>query len=460
MVEALREEGGALVQPLSDAFFEHLEGHHVEEGMRAEALVAAAKELDGDGRGLIAVDYAGRNLLGAAADPDLLRLAVGDDFAAAMARFRRDGVREFVIDNYDAVLGGTAEYAARAQFRVFDAAKVVLGHGRVQTGARARLHTYDAQVRRGVLLYGGLAAAAVFTGLVVSGLATWWLLRREVGRPLQRLVEQAGEAGEAVDRHGLAGAVAVVGRLRTRLEEARREAVLERAGRLQAEEDRDVLVASQRRISGEAEAAAEARAREVLIASERMLLRRMAGALRSRIEPLLRQPDALGSVLSGMEREAAVILAEISGECGGLRPEMEEIELSEWLPGAMGRVGEGVEFRCGEGLRVRADVLMLGRVLVRLVERARGAVSEGGRVSVEAVGVDGGVEFRVVDHGRGMAGGARALAEEPLFSASEEGLGGELRFARCVAEAHGGTLRVHSEVGRGTAVVLALPVQN
>lgn len=460
MTEALHEEGGALVQPLSDAFFEHLERHHLEEGMNAEAVIAAAKQLDGEQQGLIAVDYEGRNLLGTGADQDLMKLVGNAAFIAAMQRFRRDGVKEFLLDNYEAVASGTAEYGARAQFRVYDGAKVVLGYGRVQTGARARMRTYAAQVRHAVTVYGGAGLAVLLAGVGLSGWAAHWLLQRRIGRPLRQLHGLLRENGDARQAGGLAGARVLMESWRAEREKQRREALSERAARMQAEEERDALADSQRRVLRDAAAAAEARARESLIAWERDLLRRVAAAVRERVGPLLRDSRQLTAAMGAVEREAGMALAEISGECSGLRPELEEIEVETWLPGVVAVAGGAAVIRCEAGLRISADGPMLGRALAGLAARAGRGESESGQVRVEVAQGDGTVEFRVVNQGKGMSGRVRALAEEALFTEEATGLGGEIRFARCVAEAHGGTLQVHSEAGRGTAVVLSLPSLN
>ena len=66
----------------------------------------------------------------------------------------------------------------------------------------------------------------------------------------------------------------------------------------------------------------------------------------------------------------------------------------------------------------------------------------------------------VADTGAGMSGEVRARALEPFFSTKgvqRTGLG--LSIAHGIVGQHGGELSIESAEGRGTTVVLALPVE-
>ena len=68
--------------------------------------------------------------------------------------------------------------------------------------------------------------------------------------------------------------------------------------------------------------------------------------------------------------------------------------------------------------------------------------------------------MEVTDAGRGMAPEEAARAGEPFFTTKPpgSGLGLGLFLARAFADQMGGSLRWQSTVGKGTSVVLDLPV--
>jgi signal transduction histidine kinase len=87
--------------------------------------------------------------------------------------------------------------------------------------------------------------------------------------------------------------------------------------------------------------------------------------------------------------------------------------------------------------------------------------AEAVQVSVEQV--TGAVLIRVTDHGAGMSPSQVERATEPFYRADPArcrdtgGFGLGLYLCRRIAEAHGGSLDMHSEEGRGTEVVVRLP---
>ncbi len=65
----------------------------------------------------------------------------------------------------------------------------------------------------------------------------------------------------------------------------------------------------------------------------------------------------------------------------------------------------------------------------------------------------------VSDQGEGMDPRRRESAMEGFFTTKADGSGMGLMFARRVAEAHGGDIRVHSQEGAGTRVVIRIPTE-
>ena len=111
---------------------------------------------------------------------------------------------------------------------------------------------------------------------------------------------------------------------------------------------------------------------------------------------------------------------------------------------------------------VRADRKGLSQSLSALVSNAIDAVAKsGGTVTVTTSHVDGVVSVRVSDDGPGMSPEVQERAFEPLFS-TKGALGAGLGLSNVYAFARrcGGTVSLATHEGRGTTVVLVLPVSD
>jgi PAS domain S-box-containing protein len=125
-------------------------------------------------------------------------------------------------------------------------------------------------------------------------------------------------------------------------------------------------------------------------------------------------------------------------------------------------------------LVTRADPSMLDQVLLNLSVNARDAMPRGGELSIETgalqVSDDDLREFphaapgehvflRVSDSGGGIAPEHLPRIYEPFFTTKEVGKGTGLGLATVfgIVQQHSGTLRVKSELGRGTSFTITLP---
>jgi signal transduction histidine kinase len=115
---------------------------------------------------------------------------------------------------------------------------------------------------------------------------------------------------------------------------------------------------------------------------------------------------------------------------------------------------------------VRSDANQLELALLNLVLNARDAMPDGGvvtlaaRLEPERRGGRPMVALEVRDSGVGMPADVSRRAAEPFFTTKTAGTGTGLGLAQVygTVEQSGGSLRIDSEQGRGTAVTLLLPV--
>jgi two-component system, NtrC family, sensor histidine kinase HydH len=98
------------------------------------------------------------------------------------------------------------------------------------------------------------------------------------------------------------------------------------------------------------------------------------------------------------------------------------------------------------------------QALLNLMLNAQQAMPEGGQLTIQAERGPEGVCLSLIDTGKGMTPESTARAFEPFFSTKPGGTGLGLATTRKIIEAHGGTIAIQSEVGRGTKISIQLPV--
>jgi len=113
---------------------------------------------------------------------------------------------------------------------------------------------------------------------------------------------------------------------------------------------------------------------------------------------------------------------------------------------------------------VRGDAERLRQVLRNLVENAVKYSADGGEVRVTAYAHGGRVLVDVTDEGPGVAREHQGLIFEKFGRVNSGGQGKPgsglgLFISRSIAEAHGGSLEVHSNPKRGATFTLTLPAQ-
>lgn len=183
--------------------------------------------------------------------------------------------------------------------------------------------------------------------------------------------------------------------------------------------------------------------------------------LRRRIEVMRRQVDRLGRLVESL-------LAVTRGDRFE-RVQTEPADLVDIVGGVVermreraARLGIPVHFSPPRGVHGRFDARTLEIVLEHLIDNAL-KYGEGEPVHVSVEGVGDTAVVRVLDFGIGIdEEDQERIFEKFERSVSVEhygGLGLGLFIARELVEAHGGSLEVHSENGRGTVFTVKLPLE-
>ena len=181
-------------------------------------------------------------------------------------------------------------------------------------------------------------------------------------------------------------------------------------------------------------------------------------ALRGGSENLV---DIILTQSAAMQQMAEDVLAFTRGE-ERLNPET--VNVGEFAADVL--TGQGSRFtEAGVAVQLetdsreaRFDRVQMQRALLNLLVNAMDAMPEGGRIKVRAVVVDEALELSVEDDGQGMDPDTAARLFEPFFTSGKPqgtGLGGAV--VKAVADAHGGTVTVESQLGRGTRISLVIP---
>ena len=161
-------------------------------------------------------------------------------------------------------------------------------------------------------------------------------------------------------------------------------------------------------------------------------------------------------------------------ETGQLDLQEEVVDLAACTRGALRMTGATAE-EAGLTLRqslppslphIRCDPTKMRQILINLLSNAFKFTPQGGSVDIEAaLAADGDVVIRVSDTGIGIAEKDLATALSPFgqvdsgLSRKFQGSGLGLPISKALAEMHGGSLTLDSELGIGTTVTVRLPAR-
>jgi len=197
------------------------------------------------------------------------------------------------------------------------------------------------------------------------------------------------------------------------------------------------------------------------------MLQRMSGGQAG--DATRRQAEAIHRSADRMERLISDLL-----DYAGLREGRLTLHREPHSPAAL--VREAVETVAGpaqdKGLHLTAEAApdlppvlcdrhRILQVLSNLLSNAIGVTPAGGAITVRCEQTRRWMSFQVTDTGPGIPESEREHLFERFFrgvNAAYAGTGLGLQICKALADAHGGEIRVESEVGRGSTFILCLPL--
>jgi signal transduction histidine kinase len=113
--------------------------------------------------------------------------------------------------------------------------------------------------------------------------------------------------------------------------------------------------------------------------------------------------------------------------------------------------------RCQDEVHVWGDATKLRQVVSNLLVNAAEASPGNGVVEIDVARDTDGVCVTIKDTGEGIAADVLPQVFGPFFTTKPRGTGLGLAICQAITHAHGGTIEVVSEPGRGTCVTVRLP---
>jgi PAS domain S-box-containing protein len=179
-----------------------------------------------------------------------------------------------------------------------------------------------------------------------------------------------------------------------------------------------------------------------------------------------REVNNIEEMLNAIHEETTYvnkIVSDLQDYARPLAPELEEIDTKQLINSALIttqipstiEVSVTVDQDC---CTLIVDPTMMKRILSNLITNALQAMPNGGKLTIAAFKKQDEVRISVQDTGQGIPDENRAKIFQPLFSTKAKGQGFGLAVVKRLVEAHHGTITFVTEIGKGTAFMVAIPL--
>lgn len=103
------------------------------------------------------------------------------------------------------------------------------------------------------------------------------------------------------------------------------------------------------------------------------------------------------------------------------------------------------------------DTELMERVFINLIQNAIEASPSGSAVTIKTRALPDGAEVAIIDRGNGIDPAHRSQIFNPFFTRKPNGVGLGLAIAAKIADEHGASLTVETELGKGSIFQLVIP---
>lgn len=135
-------------------------------------------------------------------------------------------------------------------------------------------------------------------------------------------------------------------------------------------------------------------------------------------------------------------------------------QLKENVEAALNAKDITVTWNLGYNETILIDVDRILRVLINLVDNARKATARNGNVKISIFQKKETLCIQIHDDGIGMDAETQAHVFDPFYSKSDKGgIGLGMHIVKTIVNAHDGSIRLDSEIGKGTEVSIHLPLR-
>jgi len=186
------------------------------------------------------------------------------------------------------------------------------------------------------------------------------------------------------------------------------------------------------------------------------------------------QKQILGIAKRSSEKMLSMIqnLLDVSKmEEGMLKTHTERVELSHFIndiktqfESLCSAEGKIIRLNCSNGVYAQIDKSLIERVLGNLISNAIFHTLSGGNILISVFLLDGFIEVSVCDDGPGVPQEYKDKIFEKFVQINRKqahlrtGTGLGLTFCKLAVELHGGTIKVESQNGSGSAFIFTLPI--
>ncbi len=175
--------------------------------------------------------------------------------------------------------------------------------------------------------------------------------------------------------------------------------------------------------------------------------------------------EAVSKNVNNMHSMVEEMLKMVRIDTGAMPLQAEKVNLKQLVSTCVSELGSlqaglNVTISIPDSIEITADRTRLHDVFINLLSNAYRHTPTGGKVTVSAhARRDGTVQIQVTDTGQGIHQQHLSHLFEPFYQA-HKGSGGTglgLSIVKSIVERHGGTVKVESQVGRGTIFTINLP---